>query len=315
MITKNNILIIDFKGSTTYKSFKGYGLPVVEPYEHMKTSDYRKRNILHKLRMDNIPCVNSVFKLNREITNYTPRIIIIMGSLIYERFIYQLRSIYPTSSIVYCYKNIVSSQASINPAILRKYNIIGFSWDIEDCEKYGLRYQIPCVDPTLFDNINSDTKLYDVCFIGVDKGRYRIIKDIEEVTSKAGYRSYIHITPDHSYNKIGNKDYQNKISYQRYLEIVSTSSCYIDIVQKGQVGTTTRTMEALFTSKKIISNNSKLKEYDFYNPKNIFILTENNINDIPSFLKLPYVPVDKEILQKYELRNSINHIIKSVIGK
>lgn len=313
MIAINNILIIDLMGSTTYKSFKSYGFPVAEPYEHRKKSDYRKRNILHKLRMDDIPLINSVFKINSELTNnYDPQIIIIMGSLIFEHFIYQLRYLFPTSPIAYCYKNIVSSQASIHPAILKKYNIIGYSWDIEDCKKYGLRYQSPSIDPTLFDNIQSDIKVNDVCFIGVDKGRYKIIKAIEQVISKAGYSSYIHITPDHSYNKIGNKVYKDKISYQHYLKIVATSSCYIDIVQKGQVGTTTRTMEALFTNKKIISNNSKLKEYDFYNPNNIFILTENNINDIPSFLKLPYIPIKKEMLQKYELKNSINQIIKTL---
>lgn len=44
-----------------------------------------------------------------------------------------------------------------------------------------------------------------------------------------------------------------------------------------------RTMEAIFSGKKLISNNARLKEYTFYHPNNIFIVDKDNIDLIPHF--------------------------------
>ena len=170
-------------------------------------------------------------------------------------------------------------------------------------------YQTPGFDLSVFSNkINSDI-CYDACFIGADKGRYKLVKAIESRLINSGFKTYIHITPDYGFTKILHKDYKDKIPYKQYLEVVASSKCIIDFVQKGQVGTTMRTMEALFSGKKLISNNARLKEYTFYHPNNIFIVDKDNIDLIPHFFKTPYIFISEDILQKYSLENSIQTII------
>ena len=59
-------------------------------------------------------------------------------------------------------------------------------------------------------------------------------------------------------------------------------------------------MEALFFEKKLITNNKDIKNYDFYNPSNIFILGENNIEDIKEFINKPYEKVEQKIIDYYD---------------
>ena len=59
-------------------------------------------------------------------------------------------------------------------------------------------------------------------------------------------------------------------------------------------------MEALFLEKKLITNNKDIKNYDFYNPSNIFILGENNIEDIKEFINKPYEKVEQKIIDYYD---------------
>ena len=42
-----------------------------------------------------------------------------------------------------------------------------------------------------------------------------------------------------------------------------------------------------------------IKEYDFYNPRNIFILQERNISELKEFLELPTIEINQEIKNKY----------------
>lgn len=310
MTNKSEIIIFSTKDSTSFTSFKNLGYTVIYPYNKRKRTDYRVRALLHILNIEKYKLFDSFFEINQEINECTnPKIIIIIGSLIFEPFIKKLRNKFPKAHIVYSYSNIVKDLASINPSILKKYEITGVSWDKIDCKKYGLQYQRPGIDPTILNRVNTQEICYDVCFIGADKHRYKSIKEIEKIISNAGFCSYIHITPDYSFFKTLHKDYQDKIPYSRYLEIVASSRCIIDFVQKGQVGTTMRTMEAIFNGKKLISNNQNLKDYDFYNPNNIFIVTKDNLNDIPDFLKSPFIPIDENILSRYTLKNCIREMI------
>ena len=70
---------------------------------------------------------------------------------------------------------------------------------------------------------------------------------------------------------------------------------------KGQDGLTMRTFEVIGQEKKLITTNSSIVKYDFYNSNNIFLLKEDNITDIKHFLARDIKNIDKEILDKYSL--------------
>ncbi|MTD01286.1 hypothetical protein GKS16_03215 [Streptococcus uberis] len=66
-----------------------------------------------------------------------------------------------------------------------------------------------------------------------------------------------------------------------------------------------RTIEMLGMNKKIITTNSDIKNYDFYHPNNISIINRDSIEIDPNFLNSEYEPIDKEVYDKYSLKNWI----------
>lgn len=92
-------------------------------------------------------------------------------------------------------------------------------------------------------------------------------------------------------------------NYEELLVIHSKSLVILDLKHPVHSGLSFRFFEAMFLEKKIITTNEEVKNYDFYNPQNIFILDENNANQIKDFLVSPYHPLDTKIFEKYSFSN------------
>lgn len=65
-----------------------------------------------------------------------------------------------------------------------------------------------------------------------------------------------------------------------------------------------RVMESIFRSKKLITNNASIKNYEFYNENNIFLLPAD-LSELPEeslldFLQKPFVPYPEEVLSYYD---------------
>jgi len=100
-----------------------------------------------------------------------------------------------------------------------------------------------------------------------------------------------------------------KIDYAQNLLLVQKASILIDLVKPIHNGLSFRIFEALYYDIKLITDNKTVKDYDFYNPNNIFIWEENNEDQILSFLELEYVPVKENIKSKYSFQNWIKYIL------
>ena len=75
-----------------------------------------------------------------------------------------------------------------------------------------------------------------------------------------------------------------------------------------------RVMESIYLSKKLLTNNRHIVEYDFYDPRNILILPEEGlpaVKEIQDFLKIPFHPYPDSILDGY----SFEHWIKQFTHK
>lgn len=51
-----------------------------------------------------------------------------------------------------------------------------------------------------------------------------------------------------------------------------------------------------------------IKEYDFYNPKNIFIWGVDDLQGLVAFLNSPYEPIENNILKSYTFEGWLNNI-------
>ena len=300
-----NYLFVAIKGTTSWKVSSSYGIRTIEPYRHRSRWAYRIRYFVHLLRMDRLVSICS--DINEDILKESPDLIVISGSLIYEPFVKQLRFFFPNIRIKYCYNNIVKSKASISPDVLFRYSIEGWSWDLQDCKLYNLNYNKPSFNKELLHRSNSNK--YDVCFIGKEKGRYETVARLQKLLEKMGFICYIKIMPNYSFLLKFRSYYSKPISYEDYLDIVASSRCIIDLVQEGQAGTTMRVLEALFSQKKLITNNVSLASYDFYDKQNIFILGRDPLDSLSAFLGSEFKPISPLILSSYSTEQWISKMV------
>lgn len=163
-----------------------------------------------------------------------------------------------------------------------------WSFDSSDVKKYNIKYNTQFYTKNAKEvtiQINND-----ILYLGNAKNRKNEIIDLRNKIERFKIRTNFIIVE----NK---KDY---ISYDKYLELISKSKCIFDYNEKGQTGLTLRPMEALFLQKKLITNNKDIKNYNFYNSNNIFILGEDNIEKIKDFIDSPYKKIDQKIIDYYD---------------
>ena len=90
--------------------------------------------------------------------------------------------------------------------------------------------------------------------------------------------------------------------------IYSDSRCVLDSAQAGQLGLTIRVLEALGAKKKLITTNEDIVNYDFYNEENIYVYDGKSFDFESPFFKETYKEIDKEVYEKYSLRNWIREM-------
>ncbi|CXF57553.1 CpsH [Streptococcus pneumoniae] len=67
-------------------------------------------------------------------------------------------------------------------------------------------------------------------------------------------------------------------------------------------------MESIFYKKKLITNNKKIINYDFYHPNNILVWEEGKDIKLDEFIQKPYVQLEKDIIDRYSFSNWLSKI-------
>lgn len=87
------------------------------------------------------------------------------------------------------------------------------------------------------------------------------------------------------------------------------SRTILDIEHPAQTGLTMRTFETLGASKKLVTTNAQVRDYDFFDPSNILVIDRKSPPRIPeSFLETAYVPAHADIYSKYSLQGWIKDV-------
>lgn len=102
----------------------------------------------------------------------------------------------------------------------------------------------------------------------------------------------------------------DKLSVQAVSDVMCDSEVIIDYGHPDQTGLTMRTIETLGINKKLITNNKLVMEEPFYKTENIFVIGQQNDQELAEFLTSPYVPVSNEIYQSYAIENWVERLIQ-----
>lgn len=92
------------------------------------------------------------------------------------------------------------------------------------------------------------------------------------------------------------------VDYEKSVQLVLESEYLVDFLVGDHHGLSIRVFEALGYRKKLVTNNVLVKQYDFYNVNNIYILGEEE-RSLSDFVKLPYESLPLEIVDKYNFDN------------
>lgn len=165
-----------------------------------------------------------------------------------------------------------------------------WTFDIEDSKKYNLPYNQQFYTNEI--KLSNNKYIYDALFLGRPKERKNEILNIKKQLENNKLKTKIIIIEKQ-------KDYVN---YEEYLDILSKSKTVIDITNNNQTGLTLRPLEALFLKRKLITNNTDIVNYNFYNPDNIFIIGIDDNSKLKEFIDKPYKEVPQEIIDYYDYK-------------
>lgn len=156
---------------------------------------------------------------------------------------------------------------------------------------------------------------YDLFFVGtLIERRMKNIKRLNKKCKKLGLKPFINLycqnpKDKEAYDDQGYHFIHEHMSYEENIKNVKRSGILLDFLNTTHEGLSFRTFEALHYNKKLITNNPRVKDYDFYHPNNIFIWNEINLNQLEDFIQKPYVMPDANIKSKYGFGNWIKYVL------
>ena len=124
---------------------------------------------------------------------------------------------------------------------------------------------------------------------------------------------YLHkyILHDKRYHDIDIKDVKFfPLSIRELHSLYASTKVLVDYSADDQSGLTMRTIESIGFGCKLITNNSRIVEADFYNPENIYVYDLENFNIPEGFIEHDYISPDDKILDYYCLEGWVNTLFE-----
>jgi hypothetical protein len=242
------------------------------------------------------------------------------GEVVPEFFLKEFRKV--QSSCIFIFYTWDSFTNHAHPINILKYFDRKFTFDPNDAIKYDLNFR-----PLFFLNSFKDIKnksnneiCYNLLFLGTaHSDRFRIVTEIVNWCSRNNLTYFCYYFLQGRlvflYKKLLDKSFKefeyNKLSFNSLdlnsiIELYKKSNVILDINHPGQTGLTMRTFESIGANKKLITTNSEIKKYCFYNPKNILVIDRNNIKIEKRIFDSEYEDIESEIYDKLSIDGWIN---------
>lgn len=226
-------------------------------------------------------------------------------SVINTGYLEYLRATIPGVKLVLYMQDIVASLPYYNIENYKKRFDLVVSYDKGDCIKYGLEYY-----PTPYSTYNGEimpTKDIDLFFCGAAKTRYDTIFSVYKACTMMGLKCLFYITGVPEGSKIVGDGlvYDTPITYEENISFVKRSKCILEVMQKNADGYTPRLWEALFYGTHLLTNNTTIKDSEYYQPQSIHFI--NKMDDINSWID-ETVTVDEELIRSKSPISFLNFI-------
>jgi len=213
--------------------------------------------------------------------------------------------------IIIWYWNAVTKK-EINPYKCQKKGYETWSFDIDDCKKYNMKFG----DQYFFNfsdiECNNAISKVDLFYIGKNKGeRLTFINKLKKYLNDNNITYNINLCNSSNKNK---NSFSVKMDYEEVIQNIKLSKSILDLNIKEQSGLTMRPLEALYFNKKLITNNNKIIDYYAYEKENTLIIENDNFDEIKTFLSKPTKKISNEKLNYYKFDSWLERIINNEEG-
>lgn len=203
---------------------------------------------------------------------------------------------------------------------------MAYSFDSDDCDKIEALTFLPLFYCKAYEKVGRESNPVEIDYDLVSictahPNRYKTMRGLFPALEAKGIRifSFMFLNKiQYWYNKALVEEFKcakrsefkfKPLSEKENLTILRKSNSVFDMQHNKQSGLTMRTIETLGAKRKLITSNTNIKKYDFYNENNIFVVDEHNCSGIEQFIKQKYEPIDDDIYRKYSLHSWIEAII------
>ena len=180
---------------------------------------------------------------------------------------------------------------------IQRHHFQVITYDELDADKYEFGWHTQFFNIKPYQQVasyNKNTFLYDFFFVGYAKNR---VEEIERIHSMLS--SFV-------CNFLTVKTVSEYIPYSKYMEMAMHSRCIVEIVHTGDLSCTLRPLEAISIRRKLLTNNPAVRNYSFYRPQNIFILGQDDINNLTDFLHSPFEPLPSVVVDSYDVNSWVD---------
>ncbi len=189
--------------------------------------------------------------------------------------------------------------------VFKTFNDFDKIYTFEEFDFKNKKYSFISNFITTTSNYNSDYST-DVFMIANKDSRWNKIQSIVKYFEKntISYNIQIKIPkiqPLFSYHKI--KTFHKNKDIEKVYKEMEKARVILDVNSDIQNGLSFRIFEALGYNKKIITTNSEITKYDFYNSNNICVIDPENIQIPQSFFSTEYEKIPNHIYNKYTLEH------------
>jgi len=199
-----------------------------------------------------------------------------------------------------------------------------FAFDPDDSKKFDLVCR-PLFYAQGFEQTTPKMCKYHISFIGTaHTDRYAIISALSETLgNEINPYWYLYLQSPWVYwaykmtnSKLRAAKYNefkfSALSKTQIQSIFYASQAILDIEHPKQTGLTMRTFEALGASKKLVTTNYRVQDYDFFSKNNIAIIDREKPSLPPNFLETPYTPLSDQLYRKYSISGWLDEIFVRV---
>lgn len=286
----NSFVVVMEKEYIGYPLYKSKGCNIIQPYVFLhKTKIQRKiKRIIEKT------CGMRLIGINKKLIGASNTFLMYDGTD--PEVVGYIRRNNPDSRIIVYYINPVKYSFSVES--FKKYDAELWTFDDEDAKRYGMEWNPLHYFSTEIKQ--NHPKTVDVAFVGADKGRYSALAELQHKFLDLGLSVDMHITANTNNPFYDRKKYKKRLSYEENMRHVYSAKAVLDIMQKDQYGYTMRIPETMVNHIKLITNNPNIKQYPFYSPSNVFVLGEDNLNNLKDFINKPWDSVNDEVIKDLE---------------